>query len=203
MSSEHKPLKTSLFRRAIERFSFRKKSTTKTKNGIKTELASADGKVISDKDQVPNNKLEIFSQPGPNNDIEHDTQPLSINKFSKECETKVSTISSENATVVNHKNSEKSPLNMDQDAKQAFIHQDNNKQDPLLNSAILSEPPTPTWPDVPSSARSYQPLHISQLDAALHRFKTTTALSRENISSSRPDISQHFQRTRSLGPTER
>ena len=203
MSSEKKAQKTSLFRRAIERFSFRKKPASKTKKGITQETAKAEDNVIRNKDQVTNNKPEICIQPVEKHNNEHNTQTLSISKYTEECESKISKIPSENLTTFLHDNSGKSPENIFQQSKQAFIHADIKNQDPVLKNAITSKPPTPTRPSLPISARSYQPLHISQLDAALYKFKTTTAQSRENISSSRPDISQHIQRTRSLGPTER
>jgi len=59
---------------------------------------------------------------------------------------------------------------------------------PVISSS--SRPPLPTMRRPPSSATTIQSRPVSQLDAALKQFKLSTAASRENLRSSRVDISQ-------------
>lgn len=201
MGSENKQ-KTSLFKRAIERFSFRRKTTSKQKNGTHIDISRDEGGVSNDdKIQVSNKKPEIFSQPKEHTKSEHDNQSTMPDKTANELYLK--NCERDGARVQNKTHVSGHQVIKNQDLRQAFIEKVQKEVDPALNTDTGAKPPTAPQPSLPSSARSYQPLHISQLDEALQKFKATTAASRENISSSRPDISVNFQRSKSLGPAER
>jgi len=66
---------------------------------------------------------------------------------------------------------------------------------PIMNS---SRPPLPSMRRPPSSATSTQSRPVSQLDAALKQFKVSTAASRENLRSSRVDISPVEEKVKTL-----
>jgi len=73
-----------------------------------------------------------------------------------------------------------------------FCEDDNQEKgtSPSIPVISSSRPPLPTMKRPPSSATTTQSRPVSQLDVALKQFKLSTAASRENLRSSRVDISQ-------------
>jgi len=66
---------------------------------------------------------------------------------------------------------------------------------PIVNS---SRPPLPSIRRPPSSATTAQSRPVSQLDAALKQFRLSTAASRENLRSSKVDISQVEEQVKTM-----
>jgi len=69
---------------------------------------------------------------------------------------------------------------------------------PSVPAISSSRPPLPTTRRPPSSATTAQSRPVSQLDAALKQFRLSTAASRENLRSSRVDISQVEEQVKTM-----
>jgi hypothetical protein len=86
-----------------------------------------------------------------------------------------------------------STTSLDEDLEISALCRDGNDEPetspstPVMSS---SRPPLPSTRKPPSSASTAHTKPVSQLDAALKQFKLSTAASRENLRSSRVDISQ-------------
>merc|ERR1719350_847196 len=82
---------------------------------------------------------------------------------------------------------------------QALCGEDKEENQPAPSIQMSSSrPPLPTMRRPPSSATTAQPRPVSQLDAALKQFKLSTAASRENLRSSRVDISQVEEQVKTM-----
>jgi len=69
---------------------------------------------------------------------------------------------------------------------------------PSIPVISASRPPLPTMRRPPCSATTAQSRPVSQLDSALKQFKLSTAASRENLRSSRVDISQVEEQVKAM-----
>ena len=69
---------------------------------------------------------------------------------------------------------------------------------PAIPIMPISRPPLPSIRRPPSSATTAQARPVSQLDSALRQFKQDTAASRENLRSSRVDISMLEEKVRTM-----
>ena len=82
---------------------------------------------------------------------------------------------------------------------QALCGEDKEEKQPAPSIKMSSSrPPLPTMRRPPSSATTAQARPVSQLDAALKQFKLSTAASRENLRSSRVDISQVEEQVKAM-----
>merc|ERR1719186_874232 len=75
---------------------------------------------------------------------------------------------------------------------------DEEETSPSIPVISASRPPLPTMRRPPCSATTAQSRPVSQLDSALKQFKLSTAASRENLRSSRVDISQVEEQVKAM-----
>eukprot|EP00092_Neocalanus_flemingeri_P036842 GFUD01040103.1.p1 GENE.GFUD01040103.1~~GFUD01040103.1.p1 ORF type:complete len:268 (-),score=106.83 GFUD01040103.1:227-1030(-) len=82
----------------------------------------------------------------------------------------------------------------------ALCGDDNEEKEtsPSIPIISTSRPPLPTIRRPPCSATTAQSRPVSSLDAALKQFKLSTAASRENLRSSRQDISQVEEQVKAM-----
>ena len=82
----------------------------------------------------------------------------------------------------------------------ALCGDDNEEKEtsPSIPIISASRPPLPTIRRPPCSATTAQSRPVSQLDAALKQFKLSTAASRENLRSSRVDISEVEEQVKAM-----
>merc|ERR1712013_393598 len=76
--------------------------------------------------------------------------------------------------------------------------EDNQETSPSVPIVSSSRPPLPSLRRPPSSATTAQSRPVSQLDAALKQFRLSTAASRENLRSSKVDISQVEEQVKTM-----
>ena len=76
--------------------------------------------------------------------------------------------------------------------------EDNQETSPSVPIVSSSRPPLPSMRRPPSSATTAQSRPVSQLDAALKQFRLSTAASRENLRSSKVDISQVEEQVKTM-----
>merc|ERR1719318_1128046 len=82
---------------------------------------------------------------------------------------------------------------------QALCGEDKEEKQPApSNQMRSSRPPLPTMRRPPSSATTARSRPVSELDATLRQFKLSTAASRENLMSSRVDISQVEEQVKAM-----
>lgn len=94
-----------------------------------------------------------------------------------------------------------SSTSLDADMEISAACRDNNEDPgPSPSTPVISSsrPPLPSTRKPPSSATTAHTRPASQLDAALKQFKLSTAASRENLRSSRVDISQVEDQVRTM-----
>merc|ERR1712128_383343 len=96
----------------------------------------------------------------------------------------------------------KSLSSVDEDLEISALCKDNSEEpaetSPSVPIMSSNRPPLPSMRRPPSSATTAQSRPVSQLDSALKQFKLSTAASRENLRSSRVDISQVEEQVKAM-----
>jgi len=163
---EKKNKEENIFRKLIRRLSFR----SKKKKGKNTVMKSdeVENEEINDANEEPETDPKIKSAPAKLDETDNDMKSLSDKSDDEDMEIR------------------------------ALCKDDNEEKESPPSIPVIStgRPPLPNVRRPPISATTAQSRPVSQLDAALKQFKLSTAASRENLRSSRVDISQVEEQVR-------
>jgi len=217
--------KENLFHRVKERLSMRSRKKQEVKESEEAKFVVESDKII-DNDKSDENKQEIpLTEPEKKEKDENFFRKLirrlsfrSKKKKEKNQVTNDEALSKEvnyaneqpetdSETKSLHEKSDEKDNDMnsvsdksdDEDMEiRALCKDDNEEKETPPSIPVIStgRPPLPNVRRPPSSATTAQSRPVSQLDAALKQFKLSTAASRENLRSSRVDISQVEEQVR-------
>ena len=218
--------KENVFVRVKERLSMRSKKKKKELNSLKENEESVEGKKVKEEeaekkhemdnkltsDSADVNKQEDCETDQPEKKKSQNIFQRLLNRFSsrskKKKETGVAKLDSEEDLAEEDGKMDSDLQNETKSLSESSISEDleitalcgdvKEEKQPAPSIPSSSRPPLPTMRRPPSSATTAQSRPVSQLDVALKQFKLSTAASRENLRSSRVDISQVEEQVKAM-----
>ena len=219
--------KENVFMRVKERLSMRSKKKKKELNILKENEESVEEKKVKEKeaekqhamdnkassDTVDVNKQEDCETDQPEKKKSQNIFQRLLNRFSsrskKKREKSVAKLNTEEDLAeedgkmdsdLQNETKSLSESSISEDLEITALCGDVKEEKQPAPSILMSSgrPPLPTMRRPPSSATTRQSRPVSQLDVALKQFKFSTAASRENLRSSRVDISQVEEQVKAM-----
>eukprot|EP00092_Neocalanus_flemingeri_P072385 GFUD01089121.1.p1 GENE.GFUD01089121.1~~GFUD01089121.1.p1 ORF type:complete len:292 (-),score=132.93 GFUD01089121.1:232-1107(-) len=217
-NKEKEEKKENVFERVKERLSMRSKKKKKEVKEPQNEREVEKEPTI-EKDQIKENADDNIQETGEKypkdkNKEENIFQRL-IRRFSFRSKKKKDKVVPTTSDEVDEKESSQADEDLEKqndtkslsetsianDMEISALCGDDNKEketSPSIPIISTSRPPLPTIRRPPCSATTTQSRPVSSLDAALKQFKLSTAASRENLRSSRQDISQVEEQVKTM-----